>query len=339
MKIIPLIRIVAMATLFTACTQNGKIVPEISNDFLRVRYQDSSKTLAITTKLDNKVIVKKMIPKGFNGIFHKKDIVDSNFGRGSSLVLDTENGGAVTFTLYPSNPFLFIVPELKNSSKDTLDTHHYVPLTYGIDLGKPVSSIKTLGTGGLLAPDKNPGSYVFLTTVDPATRNGVISGWLTNEKGSGVLFSDTLKGQVSIKPQIDYGHFRLLPGQNEALETLIIGYFDDARLGEEQFADALAKQNNITLRERSAVYCTWYSEKNGGAGSESSSIELAKYIKDNLKSYGLGVIQLDDQWQDGGSYNGPARGFNRSRKVPLEGAVINGTAKQGFPANYPNAMM
>jgi hypothetical protein len=179
----------------------------------------------------------------------------------------------------------------------------------------------TLGTGGLLKPDENPGSYVFSSTVDPATRNGVVTGWLTNSKGSGVLFSSIKNDLVRVEAQIDYGHFRLQAGKSEATETLLVGYFDDARLGEEQFADAMAKYNNIKLCERSAVYCSWYSEKNGGAGSEASSIELANYIKNNLKPFGLGVIQLDDMWQGGEKYNGPCRGFDR---VDPKGGYPNG---------------
>lgn len=189
---------------------------------------------------------------------------------------------------------------------------------------QPVSKLKTLGTGGLLDADKNPGSYVFLTTVDPATRNGVVAGWLTNEKGSGVLFSSVNNNLIEIKAQIDYGRFRLAAKATEATETLVIGYFADARLGEEQFADAIAKQQNIKLKPRTAVYCTWYSEKNGGAGTESETIKLAGFIKDQLKPFGMGVLQIDDEWQAGGKYSGPRRGFDR---VDPKGGYPNGMTK------------
>ena len=283
----------------------------LSNSFLDVTYNLKAKSLEVTAKSNKKAFLKNVIPNGATETVWKKEIVSSAFGKGSALFISTADGGSVSFTLYPGQPFLYVSQKVNNTSIDIVDIQKLNPVSFFVDLGKPATELKTLGTGGLLDPNKNPGSYVFLTTVDPATRNGVVTGWLTNEKGSGVVFSDIKNDLVEIKTQIDYGHFRLPAGKNETTETLLIGYFDDARLGEEQFADAIARQQNIRLKPRSAVYCTWYSEKNGGAGSESSSIELAKYIKDKLKPFGLGVIQIDDQWQGGGQYNGPRRGFDR----------------------------
>lgn len=339
MKIIKKLSIILLITVqFISCTTNDPKGTDISNTFLTATFDSAIKSITVTVNSSKKVIIKNFIPTGGSGTFQKTETNDPIFGKGSSLIVNADKGGYFTFTLYPSQPFLFVTQTVTNESSDVLDIEKLNPVSFDVDLGKPVNELKTLGTGGLLEADKNPGSYVFLTTVDPETRNGVVSGWLTNEKGSGVLFSNINDGKVVIKPQIDYGHFRLPAGKEEATETLLIGYFNDARIGEELFADALAKYNKINLKEQKAVYCTWYSEKHGGAGSEASSIELAKFIAKELKPFGLGVLQIDDQWQDGGSYNGPARGFNRSRKIALEGAVINGTAKQGFPANYPNGM-
>ena len=324
--------------LLTACSKKYGRDIQISNDLLTVVYDSKNKSLEAIVKSTNKVILKKILPADVTESFKKKKVVDSRFGTGICMVIDTGKGGSIAFTLYPSQPFIFITPTIKNDSNDVVNIDKLKPLSFLVDLGKPAALLKTLGTGGLHAPDKNPGSYVFLTTVDPKSRNGVVAGWLSHEKGSGVLFSGVENGLVKINAQIDYGQYRLSGGCSETIETLVIGYFDDARLGEELFADVLARYNRIKLRERSSVYCTWYSEKHGGAGSEASSLELAKYIKDNLKPFGLGVIQIDDQWQDGGSYNGPTRGFDRARKIATKGAVINGTATNGFPAGYPNGM-
>ncbi|MFA5814284.1 MAG: hypothetical protein WC865_01500 [Bacteroidales bacterium] len=284
----------------------------ISNSFLVVTFNTGAKTLEVTARSTQKTFLKNLIPNGATGTFMKEKTFSPVFGEGSSLVITSVHGGSISFALYPMQPFLFINQTVDNSQTEDINIQKLNPVSFLIDLEKPAAGLKTLGTGSLLAPDKNPGSYVFLTTVDPATRNGVVTGWLTNEKGSGVVFSSIKDNLIEINTQIDYGHFRLPAGKTEASETLLIGYFDDARLGEEQFADAIARQQNIKLKPRSAVYCTWYDEKNGGAGSESSSIELAKFISSRLKSYGLGVLQIDDQWQAGGQYNGPRRGFDRT---------------------------
>jgi glycosyl hydrolase family 95/glycosyl hydrolase family 65 len=293
----------------------------IGNPFLSVQFDPVTKVLEASARAGNKIFLRNIIPNGVTGTAVKEQVFSPVFGKGDALVIPAVEGGSISFTLYQTQPFLFVTQAIRNTSSENVDFQKLSPLTFSVDLGKSASELKTLGTGGLLDPDKNPGSYVFLTTVDPATRNGVVTGWLTNEKGSGVLFSDVKNDQIEIKAQIDYGHLLLPVGKREVTETLLIGYFDDARLGEEQFADAIAKQQNIQLKPRSAVYCTWYSEKNGGAGSEGSSIELAKFIRDSLQQFGLGVIQIDDQWQAGGQYNGPHRGFDR---VDPKGGYPNG---------------
>ena len=76
----------------------------------------------------------------------------------------------------------------------------------------------------------------------------------------------------------------------------------------------MKKQYAIKLRKPDAVYCTWYAEGkgHGGAGNEKNTVELSKFIARELKPFGLGVIQIDDRWQDGPIVDGPARGFERS---------------------------
>jgi hypothetical protein len=54
-----------------------------------------------------------------------------------------------------------------------------VPLfTAEVYTGAAPDKVKTLGTAGLQTPATNPGSYAFLAFADPATRQGVVGGWL-----------------------------------------------------------------------------------------------------------------------------------------------------------------
>ena len=293
----------------------------IGNSTLMLIYNPQTRDFNLSSKSTGKLFVKKLVPNlNFREVANTK-VTDPVFGTGQALTAIGTDGSSVSFVLYPSQPFLFITQTVRNSGNGILDIPKLNPVSFLIDLGKPINRLKTLGTGGLLDPDKNPGSYVFLTTVDPASRNGVVSGWLTNEKGSGVLFSQVKNNLVQINPQIDYGRFNIPVAKTENTETLLIGYFADARLGEEQFADAIAKKQRIKLKPRTAVYCTWYSEKNGGAGTESETIKLAGFIKKELKPFGLGVLQIDDQWQAGAQYNGPHRGFDQ---VDPKGGYPNG---------------
>ena len=105
----------------------------------------------------------------------------------------------------------------------------------------------------------------------------------------------------------------LSAGETAKLETLAIGCFDDARIGQELFADAIARQYDIHLRPAPAGYCTWYSQPHGGAADEKSIITLAECAAKELKPFGFSFVQIDDQWQDGKERNGPARRFTRAK--------------------------
>ena len=192
-----------------------------------------------------------------------------------------------------------------------------------------------MGTAGLTAPDKHSGSYLFLTLADPATRRGVVAGWLTHDRGDGVLFSGLRTTWCNSKPQIDYGHLRIPPGKSAKLETLVVGIFDDARIGQELFADEIKKHYDIKLRPQTAGFCTWYSEvggltdKKGGAGAcnEKDLAALTEFAARELKPFGFGFVQIDDEWQDGATkpdgsrINGPRRGFTRHKP---DGGYPNG---------------
>lgn len=273
----------------------------------------------------------------------KGDITDPVFGTGQSLKFACEDGGYTSVELYDKLPFALIRRTVKNAGTEELDIRATSPFAFTTDLGKPASALKTMGTAGLRAADKNPGSYLYQTVVDPETRAGVVSGWLTCERGSGVWFTsvDKAADKVDVKAQIDYGHLRLAPGQSEKLETLVIGRFDDARLGQEAFADALKKQYAIKLRPQMTGYCTWYSEvggltdpKNGaGALNEKDIVKLADFAKKELSPFGFSFIQIDDEWQDGATnpdgsrINGPRRGFMRVKKDGPYPSGMAATAK------------
>lgn len=302
------------ACLVLTFQPKAQVAPVIlTNAKLKLQYNPGQKLLEVTDRGSDKTFLRQGKLQEASG---KAVVIAAHhpvFGEGKELRVNKVGGGYYSVCLYAGLPFVSLQETIVNTSSSIVNLQKQRSFSFLADLQKPVSQVKTLGTGGLLDPAANPGSYVFLTTVDPTTRNGIVAGWLTNEKGSGVLFSDTTQGSVQITGQIDYGRYHIPPGGIAALETLLVGYFPDARLGEEALADAMAKQYHIRLPERKAVYCTWYSEKNGGAGNSQSTRELAQFASEKLKDYGLGAIQLDDQWQDGEKLNGPARGFERAK--------------------------
>ena len=279
----------------------------IENETLRVTYDDAAGSFTVAEKPGGKVFLTdgQFEGKAVKAAVEKAS--DPVFGAGRKIVV-TRDEGVSSLELYAKLPFVLIRTERLNPGKEVLDVRRVVPATFTLDLGKPAAELRTLGTGGLLAPDKNPGSYLFLTCADPATRRGVVAGWLTQERGSGVVFSSVKDGTVGFKAQLDHGHMLVPAGATAKLETLAVGVFDDARLGEEQYGDALARQHRIKLRPQIAGHCTWYC---GGASDEKNIIKLAEVAAKELKPFGFSFVQIDDGWQGGGKFEGPTRGFDR----------------------------
>jgi hypothetical protein len=246
---------------------------------------------------------------------------DPVFGAGRGVRATLADGREVTLTLHAEVPFVFVRSTLVPAGKARREVDRIGVATYALDLGRPGAELRALGTAGLTEPNRHPGSYVFLAVADPATRRGVVTGWLTHDRASGVVFSRITNGAVAVDARADYGRLRPAADRPTPLETLVIGHFDDARLGLEQYADLIARQYAIRLRPRPSGYCTWYSDRHGGAGDEKAMVELADFVARELKPYGFDLLQIDDGWQDGGQYEGPRRGFER---VKTNGAYAGG---------------
>lgn len=278
-----------------------------------VRYDDTAGTFSIIEKASGAVFVHSGKLDPVPASAKVRAVRNQVFGHGQGILLTQADGSTACLELYPKLPFLLVSSTRYNPGRETMDLTQAAPATFMLDLGKPATELRTLGTAGLTTADKNPGSYLFLTCADPGTRRGVVAGWLTEDRGSGVWFSAVTNGAVEFKARIDYGHLQIPAASSASLETLAIGIFDDARIGEEFYADAVKRQYHVTLRPRTATYCTWYAEQHGAAGDEKSTVELAKFAARELKPFGLGVVQVDDEWQNGSHFNGPRRGFDRVR--------------------------
>ena len=184
-----------------------------------------------------------------------------------------------------------------------------------IGLLTPADDLVTLGTAGLQAVDKHRGSYMFLAAAHPKDRSGVVTGWVTSRQGSGIVFSEkNADGLPVIKPVIEYG--KLLPPDNyrspngTVTEDFVIGWFDDCRLGLEQYARHVATAHMVQIKTPPAGYCTWYADAGkGGACNEKDILLLADAAAEKLAPFGFNFVQIDDKWQDGISNNGPRRNF------------------------------
>ena len=241
------------------------------------------------------------------------DADDPTFGKCRRIEVAYSNGDRDFITLPTDLPFALFASRLHNGGAEAMELIRVPSVSAMLELGKPAAKLRALGTGGLSTPDKNPGSYAWLAVADPTNRAGVVAGWITQDRGSGVLFSPVADEKAGISARIDYGRLRINPGQDAPTETLALGWFDDARLGLEAYADAIARVYRIKLPPQPAGYCTWYAEKNGGACDEKNLALLARFAAEKLKPYGFEFVQIDDSWQAGVSKNGPCRDFLNHR--------------------------
>lgn len=283
----------------------------LKTDLLEARYFTDRNEFQLIAKPSGVVFVKTAKFTSPGGKAATTTVKDPVFGNGRAIEVYSTNGHCDRILLFPGLPFALLRSTVRNNESETQVLKQYEPFNATVDIGRPAGTVKTLGTGGLLPPDNNPGSYVWLALADPASRNGVIAAWLTHERGSGVLFTEIGNDQNAwgLRPRIDYGRLRLAPGQSADLETLALGYFDDARLGLEEWAEVFAAKNRITLPVQPTGYCTWYSDPNGGASDEKHLQELTAFAATNLAPSGFSVVQIDDGWQAGLSTNGPKRNF------------------------------
>lgn len=296
----------AETTTAPAANSNSKPLV-ISNESLEATF--SIGKLSLRYKPSGRVFLNNGNFNATGGTAKIIDVSEKPFGSGKGIQISYPGGDSDIVMLFPKVPFVLIRSSLHNGSPESTVTRTVRPFQAAVDLNEPAQALNTLGTGGLLTADKNPGSYDWLALADPNTRHGVVFGWLTHDRGDGVLFSKIDSDTIHVGGQIDYGRLRLAPGKTENLETLAVGYFDDARLGLESWADQIAKVYDIHLPPQPTVFCTWYSQPYGGSSDEKHLAETAAFAEKNLKPFGFSVIQIDDHWQAGVKTDGPKRNF------------------------------
>ena len=246
---------------------------------------------------------------GAGGAGTVEAVTDATFGKGEAIEIADPNGGGKVM-LFPGLPFALIKMRVSNTGNEVKVLNKIPIATFDVDLGKPAEALKGFGTGGLSNLADNKGSYMWQVIVDPQTRHGVAGGWITTARGSGVAFAGVKDQHPQFSAQVEYGRLRLAPGKTEELETFALGYFDDARLGMEAWADAVAKVLNIKLPPLPTVYCTWY---HCGSSDEKNLPLQAEFAAKNFAPYGFSVVQIDDGWQDGQTKNGPRKNFTQVR--------------------------
>ncbi len=280
----------------------------IRNESLQLRVDASANSFSLTAIGQSKPIVRAGSLRETGGKARIVAATDKFFGKGQAIEIIHPSGNNTQLQVYPKLPFVLFRSTLKNTGSEISITDRIRPLGFAVDLGVAPGALNVLGTGGLAASAKAPGSYMWVAIANPQTRNGIVAAWLTSYRGSGVLFPELKDGTLRVDAQIDYGKLRVKPGQTENLETFALGYFADARFGLEAWADAVAKVHEIKLPPQPLGYCTWYHAR---ASTDAKLAIQTAFAAKNLKPYGFGFVQIDDGWQDGVKANGPKKNFTQ----------------------------
>jgi len=300
----------------------------ITNGVLEALYMPGPQAVELTDKASGIVFAQFYASPGGVARAEASGIHHPVFGAGRALEFRADNGDAYRVMLFPGLPFALIEGELAGPADGVREERCIQLGEMRLEAGAPCEDLVTLGTGGLTGLDRPPGSYAYAAIAHPRTRRGIVGGWITDDRGSGVVFTGLHADAAVIDAQIDYGHLRIHPGTSVRTETFAIGYFEDARLGLEAYADAIARVYDIQLPPQPVGYCTWYSNPHGGASDEEHIAELSAFTAKELKPFGFSVVQIDDGWQDGQARNGPRKNFTAHRSDGPYPSGVKATANR-----------
>jgi len=251
------------------------------------------------------------------------DVRDA-LGSGRAVEVTWADGRIRRMALYDGVPFVCIRASVRNPSEKPVTVAEIPALSAQVVSPGPMDRVRGFGPAGLYALGGRT-HFCFGAAVDPATRAGVVCGWLTHERGSGVVTVGKSGEGVRFGARAQYGRLLVPAGGTAEGETLAIGCFDDALDGLEAYAAAAAKALKITLPKTvPSGYCTWYHAR----GSNAKQVaELSDFCGKHLRKFGLEFVQIDDGWQVGGrdftTYN-PRGRYQAGMKPTAERITGNG---------------
>src|SRR5262245_33244227 len=155
----------------------------IWNDTLTVAFDESRGLFTVQHKPSGKTFVTNGRLSNTGGKAALVSVADKALGDGQAIEVSFPGGNRDRIMLFPKLPFVLVRSSLSNGESEMSSVNKLPILSAGVDLGNPPNELRVLGTGGLTQPAQKPGSYAFLAVADPQTRNGVVGGWLTHDRG------------------------------------------------------------------------------------------------------------------------------------------------------------
>jgi len=215
----------------------------------------------------------------------------------TAIEVNYDDGSTESILIRRGLPFIVFGCRYHNNTRQDIILNKVDSASVVVDFGASLSEMRVLGCDGLTDGGKERTSFSFLSAADPATRKGIVAGWLTHRRGSGIVLSRAQGDKLRMEGRCEYGRLLITPGQSADGETFVVGYFEDALEGLEEYADAVAEMNHVRLNPVTSGYCTWYSNPHGGASDEVHMAQMVEFCRKELTKFGFEVLQIDDRWQ------------------------------------------
>jgi len=158
----------------------------------------------------------------YQGAVKVGPVKDGVFGEGRELTIAAAAGAGESFQVFPGLPFVFHRCILVNTGAVATVVNKVPLMDAVLELGKPADQLVALGTGGLKPLAQNAGSYAWMAVADPASRAGVVGGWLTHERGSGVVFTRIDGGRLNLEARLSMAACGLNRAKSVVSETFIL---------------------------------------------------------------------------------------------------------------------
>ena len=139
-------------------------------------------------------------------------------------------------------PFTIFRRELRNTGNSDREVR-VIEFMRSVSLRGAAKEFRTLGVDGLKGAETAASSYLFLAVARPDASEGMVAGWITQERGSGSVHSRATNGNLILTGRLDFGRLRLKPGQSILTDAFVIGSFADARVGLETYADTIDRKS------------------------------------------------------------------------------------------------
>ena len=130
-----------------------------------------------------------------------------------------DDGSKDSILLSQGVGFIVFGSQYHNNTKEDIILNKVGSATVLTDFGVDLSDMKVLGCDGLTDSGMGRKSFSFLSAADPATRKGIVAGWLTHHRGSGIVLSKAIGDKLGILGRAEYGRLLIKPGQSAKSEA------------------------------------------------------------------------------------------------------------------------